>query len=52
MQATLRRALVAAAALAAVLALAGPQDAPHAEDLTELTLTFQGAVHGEIAPCG
>jgi hypothetical protein len=52
MQVFLRRGLVGAATLAGLLALAGPASAPRAEDLIEMTLTFQGAVHGEIAPCG
>jgi len=38
--------------LALVAALALSTSSPGAEDFVDLTLTFQGAVHGEIAPCG
>lgn len=39
-------------ALAAALGLWTRMPASQAEDLINLTLTFEGAVHGEIAPCG
>jgi hypothetical protein len=39
-------------ALALGLSVAQLAPAPRAEELVELTLTFQGAVHGEVAPCG
>ncbi len=39
-------------ALVATLALFLSTPASRAEDLVDLTLTFEGAVHGEIAPCG
>jgi hypothetical protein len=39
-------------ALAAALGLLTRMPAPQAEDLVDLTITFEGAVHGEIAPCG
>lgn len=50
MQRVMRRALLSALVLGLSTVLPAP--APRAEDLVELTLTFEGAVHGEIAPCG
>ena len=38
--------------LLAGIVLVMPVLTPHAEDFVDLTLTFEGAVHGEIAPCG
>ena len=50
MQRAMRRSLFLALVLGLSVVVLAP--APRAEDFVELTLTFQGAVHGEIAPCG
>ena len=50
MQRFLRHSIFLALALGVSTTLLAP--APRAEDSVDLTLTFQGAVHGEIAPCG
>ncbi len=50
MQRVMRRSLFFALVLGLSVVLLAP--APRAEDHVELTLTFQGAAHGEIAPCG
>ena len=50
MNRVLRRSLYLALMLGVSLTLLAP--APRAEELVDLTLTFQGAVHGEVAPCG
>jgi hypothetical protein len=42
--------LVALAAALGVLTLRSASQAE--ENMVNLTLTFEGAVHGEIAPCG
>ena len=39
-------------ALAAAFGVLTHRTASQADDLVNLTLTFEGAVHGEIAPCG
>jgi len=50
MQRLMRRSLLMALVLGLSIVLLAP--APRAEDLVEMSLTFQGAVHGEVAPCG
>jgi hypothetical protein len=50
MRRVLRYSIFLALALGVSLTLLAP--APRAEDSIDLTLTFQGAVHGEVAPCG
>ena len=47
-----RRTLKVFFAVLAAAWMTMPVLTPHAEDFVDLTLTFEGAVHGEIAPCG
>ena len=50
-----RRAIAMPSLVAVLLSLAlggVSWRAASAQELVDLTLTFQGAAHGEIAPCG